>query len=120
MKEDYIVKGFEDVEQAYKSFHGDMFAGVMPTGPLDENVDPDAGHMMFWYSDSEEPKVDDSLILWSNGSPRCSSFYAGLLFEFVSWKLWTSCLRHELTSISNSTSHIANVCSSIIRSRVQQ
>ena len=81
---DFKVKGLVDVAPAFAHFEGDMYAGVLPVTPLAEEDNPDDGHLMFWHFDAEKPLVDDSLIVWFNGGPGCSSFDAGLLFEFVS------------------------------------
>lgn len=68
--EDFVVKGLIDVEPAFASFEGDMFAGVLPTEPAnDDDQEADEGHLMFWYFDAEKPQVDDSLIVWFNGGP---------------------------------------------------
>jgi carboxypeptidase C (cathepsin A) len=75
-KEDYRVIGLGDIQPAFSSFHGSMFAGRIPTNHLD-------GKLMFWlYESSSEPASSsiNKLTIWLNGGPGCSSF-GGMLFE---------------------------------------
>jgi carboxypeptidase C (cathepsin A) len=88
-RDDFLVKGLEDVEPAFDSFQGTMYAGVLPIDDGSGNShnteeEEEEGHLMFWYFDAEKPTVDDTFVIWFNGGPGCSSFDAGLLFEFVS------------------------------------
>jgi carboxypeptidase C (cathepsin A) len=90
-KDDFLVVGLEDVEPAFESFQGTMYAGVLPVDEdgsgnshTTKEEGEEAGHLMFWYFDAEKPTVDDTLVIWFNGGPGCSSFDAGMLFEFVS------------------------------------
>ena len=82
---DFVVKGLVDEEPAFAAFEGEMFAGVLPVDPIEEGDDDQLGHMMFWYFDSEEPRVDDTLIVWFNGESS---------FCFTSWRF--SFLLHRL------------------------
>lgn len=71
--DDFIVKGLVDVEPAFESFEGDMFAGVLPIDPFGstpKNYEEEPGHLMFWYFDTWKPTVDDSLIVWFNGGKK--------------------------------------------------
>lgn len=86
--DDFLVTGLEEVEPSFASFEGRMFAGPLPIDEYSSGkkaLDSDTeGHLMFWLFDSDSPTIDDSLVIWFNGGPGCSSFDAGLLFEFVS------------------------------------
>jgi hypothetical protein len=95
--DEFAVRGLVDVEPAFGTFDGAMYAGVLPVSTTttadDDNADDEnIGHLMFWYFDARSPTVDDTIVVWFNGGPGCSSFDAGLLFEFVRVQGFVCCL----------------------------
>ena len=77
--DDFLVKGLEEVDPVFGTFDGRMYAGLIS---ITEDVnDDDDGKLMFWLFDPKAPIVDDSLVIWFNGGPGCSSFDAGLFLE---------------------------------------
>jgi carboxypeptidase C (cathepsin A) len=95
--EDYRVKGLELIEPAFQSFHGDMYAGLIPTTLLsdlydvndedssnDDNarsiIEKSPGKLMFWLYVPNDSTYTDTIVTWMNGGPGCSSL-AGCLFE---------------------------------------
>lgn len=80
--DNYIVKGLELIEPAYESFHGTMYAGLIPTIPFEttKKMEDYDGKLMFWLFEPDKPVYDDTVIVWMNGGPGCSSL-GGCLFE---------------------------------------
>lgn len=83
---DFLVEGLESVQPAYGKFEGDMFAGTMPV--LEPKTQGDdlaskrrVGEMMFWMFEPEEQSEEETLVLWLNGGPGCSSFNCGVMME---------------------------------------
>jgi len=81
---DYRVEGLEDIEPAFAEYKGGMYAGTIPVESWSKPLKEGHGELMFWYFDTHKPVHDDTLVIWFNGGPGCSSFDAGLLFEIVS------------------------------------
>jgi len=78
--DDFLVTGLEEIEPAFATFQGQMHAGLLS---ITENIEEDNGKLMFWMFEPDKPKVDDSLVIWMNGGPGCSSFHAGLFLEMA-------------------------------------
>lgn len=82
--EDFAVRGLEEIEPAFKSFEGEMYAGRLPIAHPSSSknkFDKEPGEYMFWLFEPKAPAVEDSLIVWFNGGPGCTAFSAGLFFE---------------------------------------
>ena len=87
-RHDYLVQGLADIEPAFASFEGEgeMYAGLIPTvlyadlQQQEQQDEEEVGELMFWLFAPKKPKFDDSLLIWNNGGPGCSSL-SGALFE---------------------------------------
>jgi len=75
--DDYLVRDLDQIEPAFGTFEGDMYAGLLPTRPFGEKA---LGELMFWMFVPDHPTYDDSVVTWMNGGPGCSSL-GGCLFE---------------------------------------
>jgi carboxypeptidase C (cathepsin A) len=84
--EAFAVKDLEAVAPAFGKFDGDMFAGLLPisrtSGTEQKSADdvPEGGALFFWLFEPNEPTDDDSVVIWINGGPGCTSM-AGNLVE---------------------------------------
>jgi carboxypeptidase C (cathepsin A) len=73
---DLRVYGLEKVEEAYAAFDGEMYAGTLPS-----DHDGRVGQVMFWLFVPTVQAVNETLTLWLNGGPGCSSFNCGVMME---------------------------------------
>ena len=79
---DFLVEGLEEIEHAFSSYNGTMYSGLLPID-VDESLDKEPrGKLSFWLFNPDESK--DSLTIWLNGGPGCSSYAAGLFMEVSS------------------------------------
>jgi carboxypeptidase C (cathepsin A) len=79
-KSDFLVTGLGEIEPAYDAFAGDMYAGRLPIdiAPIAEGEK--RGELMFWFFQPNHLN-HDSITIWLNGGPGCTSFSAGVLLE---------------------------------------
>lgn len=72
------MTGLEKVEnyEAFGEFDGNMYAGLLPSDNGNRT-----GRIMFWLFEPTVQRVENSMILWLNGGPGCSSFNCGVLME---------------------------------------
>ena len=79
--DDYLVEGIEEFIPAFSKFDGNFYSGTISTDPQEDSFqNAEGGSLMFFLFAPHKPVVTDSLIVWFNGGPGCSSV-AGMFFE---------------------------------------
>ena len=76
--EDLLVTGLEQIKgyEAFGKFNGHMYAGLLPMDNGNRT-----GKIMFWLFEPTTQTFDNSMVMWLNGGPGCSSFNCGVLME---------------------------------------
>jgi carboxypeptidase C (cathepsin A) len=76
--EDLLVTGLEQIKgyEAFGKFNGQMYAGLLPMDNGNRT-----GKIMFWLFEPAKQTFDNSMVMWLNGGPGCSSFNCGVLME---------------------------------------
>lgn len=74
--QDFLVQGLDAIEPAYGLFPGKMYAGLLPSDNGDRR-----GMTQFWMFQPDVQKVPETIVLWLNGGPGCSSFNCGVMME---------------------------------------
>ena len=65
----FRVHGLEEIEPAFASFQGKMYAGLLPFH-LDDKQE---GEFMFWLFEPDEIEVENALSIYLSGGPVSSS-----------------------------------------------
>lgn len=79
----FRVHGLEDIEPAFASFQGKMYAGLLPFH-LDDNKQE--GEFMFWLFEPDEIEVENALSIYLSGGPvssRSSIVFARHYIEVI-------------------------------------
>lgn len=68
----FLVTGLEEIEPAFATFKGKMYAGYIPF--------TDDGAFMFWYFQPDHAELPNALSMYLSGGPGCSSIGTGNFF----------------------------------------
>lgn len=75
--DDFLVVGLDKIEKAYAEFDGHMYAGMMSA----DHDDRIGLHTMFWLFKPTKQLISNTIVIWLNGGPGCSSFNCGVMME---------------------------------------
>ncbi len=91
--EDLLVTGLEQIKgyEAFGKFNGHMYAGLLPMDNGNRT-----GKIMFWLFEPVQQTFDNSMVMWLNGGPGCSSFNCGVLMEICTLYSLTIVTIHSL------------------------